>query len=176
MRLIEVLDHVGREAPEHEAVVCETVRLTYAQLSERVDRLARGLVDLGLGAGARVAVLGTNCHRYLECYFAAALSGTVLVPLNHRLAPRELAEILADSEARALLVDPRFLPTLETIRDDCPGLQLVVVLADEAPEGAVAYEALLKQATGAARRMAQDPEDLLYLFYTSGTTGRPQGV
>ena len=78
--------------------------MSYARLTKRVPRLARAFFDLGLGNGARVGALGTNCHRYLECYLAASASGTVLIPLNHRLAPRELTEILTDSEASALLM------------------------------------------------------------------------
>jgi long-chain acyl-CoA synthetase len=69
MRLIEVLDRGRRNGPEHEAIVCGTVRLSHADLSERVDRLATAFVALGLGAGARVAVLSTNCHRYFESYW-----------------------------------------------------------------------------------------------------------
>jgi acyl-CoA synthetase (AMP-forming)/AMP-acid ligase II len=177
MRIVDALDHHRRETPEREAVVCGSVRLSYAQLTERVHRLAQAFFDLGLANGARLAVLGTNCHRYLECYLAASASGTVLVPLNHRLAPRELAEILTDSEASVLVIDPRFLTTLEAIRSDLPLLQRIVVLADSAPDGAIAYEKLLESApTSPPRATPRDPEDVLYLFYTSGTTGRPKGV
>jgi fatty-acyl-CoA synthase len=176
MRLLDALDHHRRETPEREAVVCGSVRLSYARLSERVHRLARAFFDLGLGNGGRVAVLGANCHRYLECYLAASVSGSVLVPLNHRLASRELAEILTDSEASALLIDPRFLPTLEAIRGDRSFLQRIIVLADTAGDGAMAYERLLESATAWPVRFRRNPEDVLYLFYTSGTTGRPKGV
>ena len=89
----------------------------------------------GSGSGARLAVLSANCHRYLESHLSAAVSGTVLVPLNHRLAPRELAEVLADSESRGLLIHPQFLPMLQGIRRHLPRLRQIVVMADEGARG-----------------------------------------
>jgi acyl-CoA synthetase (AMP-forming)/AMP-acid ligase II len=176
MRLNETLDQHRLAHPDREAVVCGSVRLNYTQLGERVDRLASGLRALELGKGARVAVLSRNCHRYLECYFGVPAAGAVLVPLNYRLAPRELTAILAESDASALLVDPQFLPTLEAIRGELPQLQHIIVLADEAPGGSVPYEQLLKRSAVSAARIFRDFDDLLYLYYTSGTTGQPKGV
>jgi hypothetical protein len=86
------------------------------------------------------------------------------------------AEILADSESVALLIHPRFLPMLEAIRRQLPGLRQIVVLADEAPGGAVAVEALLSEATSSIPPLVRGAEDLRYLFYTSGTTGQPKGA
>jgi len=96
---MELFDRARREFSDHEAVVCGALRLTYRELGERVDGLAAGLVQLGLGHGARVAILEKNCHRHLEAYLGAARSGSVMVPLNYRLAPTELTEILVESGA-----------------------------------------------------------------------------
>lgn len=176
MAIADILERNRRDAPDREAVVCGDLRLTYAEVGARVDRLAAVLLELGLGRGARVAVLEKNCHRFLELYFAAAQVGTVLVPLNYRLAARELAEILADSEAGAIFVGWNFLPLLESFRGDVSRLKQIVVFADEAPDGASAYEALLRAANGAPAPAAGSADELLYLYYTSGTTGRPKGA
>ena len=176
MAIADILERNRRDAPDREAVVCGDVRLTYAEVGARVDRLAAVLTELGLGRGARVAVLEKNCHRFLELYFAAAQVGTVLVPLNYRLAGPELTEILADSEAGAIFVGWSFLPLLESFRDDVSRLKQIVVFADEAPDGAFAYEALLRAANGAPVPAAGSADELLYLYYTSGTTGRPKGA
>src|ERR1700745_1075596 len=77
---------------DREAIVCGDTRLTYDQLGHRVDRLAGGLTELGVGSGTRVAVLAKSCHRYLEAYLATAYLGAVLVPLNYRLSAAELEQ------------------------------------------------------------------------------------
>ena len=176
MSFAEAFAHTCQASPDREAAVCGSVRLTYADLGRRVAGLASGLVALGLGRGEHVAVLEKNCHRYLEIYLAAATTGTVLVPLNYRLAPRELAEILADAEVHAILVGLSFLPLLETLRSELPALQQVVVLADHAPDGYIAYEPLLQHTTDVAPPVRPGPDDLRFLFYTSGTTGQPKGI
>ncbi len=87
-----------------EAVVFEGTRLTYRELDTRVNRLANALLRRGLAKGDRVAVLADNTHKLLEVYLGAAKAGVVTVPLNVRLSPGELRQILADSEASVLLV------------------------------------------------------------------------
>jgi acyl-CoA synthetase (AMP-forming)/AMP-acid ligase II len=176
MTVADVFARTRRDAPLKEAVVCGNLRLTYAQLGGRVDRLAASLHELGLRQGAPVAVLEKNCHRYIETYLAAAQLGIVLVPLNYRLAPRELAEILIDSEAQGLMVGQGFLPVLDSIRLAAPQCQHVVVLAEDAPAGMIAYEALLRQEHASVPLPERKADDLLYLYYTSGTTGRPKGA
>jgi long-chain acyl-CoA synthetase len=176
MELADLLARVCQASSDDEAVVCGQVRLRRAQLGHRVERLAAGLAELGLRAGTRVAILEKNCHRYVEAQLAAAWSGVVLVPLNHRLAPGELHEVLADSEARALLLGPTFLQLLDALRQDLDCLEHVIVMADTAPPGAIAYEHLIRDAADSVRPAIRSADELLYLYYTSGTTGRPKGV
>jgi acyl-CoA synthetase (AMP-forming)/AMP-acid ligase II len=118
-------------AGDRPAVVCGRDRLTFAETWSRCRRLAGGIRGLGLSAGDRVALLGANCHRYLEAYQAVPACGLVVVPLNTRHAEPELRYALEDSGARILLTDRE------------PGaLASVVERVVRLPE---AYEALISE-------------------------------
>jgi long-chain acyl-CoA synthetase len=164
------------EFADREAVVCGGLRLTYEQLGYRVDRLAGGLAELGVGSGTRVAVLAKSCHRYLEVYLATANLGAVLVPLNYRFSVVELQQIISDSGAQTILLGPAFLATWRRIRPEVHDVVNVVLLAEDGQDGVVGYEQLLRKSAGHAPSVEKTTDDLMYLFYTSGTTGRPKGV
>src|SRR5215469_5321110 len=105
---IRFLRYAQQQYPQRTAVVCGEERFTYAQLAERVGRLAGALRKAGVQAGDRVAFLSTNCHRLLEAYYGVIEAGAVLLPLNIRLAPQELAYILNDSGASVLFLQSHF--------------------------------------------------------------------
>jgi len=128
----------------------------YQDLYDRCARRAAHWRALGVVHGDRVALLECNRQSFLECYFAAAGLGAILVPLNTRLSQAELREILADAGARLLLVG-------EGLGMDDPGIA-------QLPASATACEAppFVAASTG--------PEDVAQLYYTSGTTGKPKGV
>src|SRR5438132_848466 len=100
MNIVQGLAHAVKVAGNHPAITCGETEYTWSQFAYRTDCLARGLDQLGIECGDRVAVLMLNCHRYFELYYACALIGAVIVPLNTRLALPEIAFILNDSEAR----------------------------------------------------------------------------
>src|SRR5919197_1837890 len=96
----------ARKTPQRIAVVHESTTRTYAELADRVLRLAHGLRGLGVGRGDRVAYLGPNHPSFLETLFAAGTLGAVFVPLNTRLAGPEIAYQLSDSGAKGLVYGP----------------------------------------------------------------------
>jgi fatty-acyl-CoA synthase len=152
------------------------VRLTYGEYSERCDRLSNALVSLGVKRGERVAWMGYNSHELLEAYYGVVQMGAVLLPLNVRLTPQEIAFILNDSESVALFYNRDFLPIVEGIRAQAPTVKYYVPL--EAGDGdGQDYETLI-QAAGATFTPPADiqDDDLAELFYTSGTTANPKGV
>jgi fatty-acyl-CoA synthase len=177
---IRFLRYAEAQFPRKTAVVCGAERFTYKQFSDRAARLAGALRAAGIGAGDRVAFLSTNCHRLLEAYYGVIEAGAVLLPLNIRLAPAELAYILRDSGAKMLFVESAFLKMVESFRAEIPKVKSIHVLDAEPVEPWLArenYERMLAEAKPYhADMMAVDENAVAELFYTSGTSADPKGV
>ncbi len=139
----------------------------YRQLGERVAALAGHLrAHCGVQPGERVALYAANCPEYLEALAAIQWAGAVAVPVNYKLHERELAYVLAHSGACVVCASPALLPAAQAA---AAGSQAQVLQL-----GGAGWE---RAAGGAALAMAERaPDDLAWLFYTSGTTGRPKGV
>ncbi len=173
---------------EKEGVICGAQRFTFAQFFERCRRLAGALFTMGVKPGDRVGFLCYNCHRLLEAYYGVLQAKAVLLPINIRLAAPEIAFILKDSEARILFLDPDFLPLVDEIRNQLPGVRYVLLenaVQDSAGQwgpasswiGPKQYDQLLLESDPAPFDfMDVDDSSLAELFYTSGTSGDPKGV
>ncbi|MGA8034641.1 MAG: long-chain-fatty-acid--CoA ligase [Candidatus Acidiferrales bacterium] len=177
---IRFLRYAEAQYPRKTAVVCGPERFTYAQFADRVAHLAGALRKAGIGDGDRVAFLSTNCHRLLEAYYGVIEAGAILLPLNIRLAPSELAYILRDSGAKILFVESAFLKMVESFRTQIPDLKSIHVLDAEPTEPWLArgnYESMLEAAEPIrADIMTVDENGIAELFYTSGTSADPKGV
>jgi fatty-acyl-CoA synthase len=181
------LAFLGRAADvfaDREAVVYGERRMTYAQLSQEVTRVAHALRSLGVDSGDRVAYLLPNIPEMLVAHFAVPLAGGVLVAINTRLAPPEVHYILEHSGATVLVVDAALQDSVESVLADLPELRQVVTVVDPA-DGAkpspdvpgIDYAELC--ARGSDDPMpwtVQDERSTISINYTSGTTGRPKGV
>ena len=132
---LRFLRYAEQQYPRRIAAVCNQDRFTYAKFAERTRRLAGALRQAGVQPGDRVAFLSTNCHRLLEAYYGVLEAGAVLLPLNIRLAPNELAYILNDAGATILFVEKQFLGLVESFRKDIPSVKMICQL-DGAPEAA----------------------------------------
>jgi fatty-acyl-CoA synthase len=149
------------------AVVDGGTRSTYGELWERAGRLAGALRSLGVRPGERVAVLAPNTRLLLEAHYGVPMAGGVIVALNVRLSPVELAYIVDHSGADTLLYNGELEPTARKVTELVPcDLRLV---------DSTEYETLLDEATPLLLPVG-DERDLLSINYTSGTTGRPKGV
>jgi acyl-CoA synthetase (AMP-forming)/AMP-acid ligase II len=137
--------------------------LTYAQLAARVRARAAGWRALGLAPGERVAILDWNSTTFLECYFAAALAGAILCPLNHRLAVPELGEVLEDARPRLGVAARAFASAVEGLRARGTPVRHWSWSEDE-------------PTPGSCEPAPVAPDDVAQLYYTSGTTGRSKGV
>ena len=157
--------------PDRTAVVYGERRYSYAELEERVNRLASRLRDAGLGKGDRVAFLCPNTPPMLEAHFAVPAAGMVLVAINTRLGKDEVAYIIEHSGAKMVFVDAE----LERLLEDVEGVEVVRV--DDTGERDDPYEAYV--AGGSPEpvpSVLEDEEETISINYTSGTTGRPKGV
>jgi fatty-acyl-CoA synthase len=181
-----ILTHLLRKAvqlhPHKRAIVCGRDSWTYAEFGRRVNRVSQALLSLGVEKGDRVAILHRNCHRFLECYYGAMQIGAVLVPVNYRLSSPEWLDIIADSEARVLVVDQYLRDRMESVAD-LMGEKCRVVWAGEAVgeegsgRGGRDYESLLHGASPIAPPSVDlGGDDVAQIYYTSGTTGRGKGV
>jgi fatty-acyl-CoA synthase len=177
---IRFLRYAAEQFRDDIAVVCGDQRFTYAQFADRAARLAGALRAEGVRSGERIAFLSTNCHRLLEAYYGVLEAECVLLPLNVRLAPAELAYVLNNSTARFLFVESSLLPLADAFRRDVPGIERVYLLDDEPQADWLSprsYEQLVASATPLHRDvMDVDENAVAELFYTSGTSDAPRGV
>jgi acyl-CoA synthetase (AMP-forming)/AMP-acid ligase II len=148
-------------------------QLTYAELNQRVGRLAQSLQTLGVRPGDRVAIVQRNGPALFETLFACFRAGAAAVPINVRLHPEEVAFICQDCGARVLVATGEYEASALRAHEQTPELQLVGV---ESIPGARDYETLLLAAEPMTTDAVVDPDDLAWLFYTSGTTGKPKGA
>jgi fatty-acyl-CoA synthase len=177
---LRCLRYAEEQFPLNTAVVCDDRRFTYKQFAERAGRLGGGLRSIGVAPGDRVAFLSSNCHRLLEAYYGVLEAEAVLLPLNIRLAPQELAFILNDAGVKALFFESQFLKTVEALRKTALSVESFISLdAQPALHWMVqeSYEDILECADRHQRDVMQVVEDsLAELFYTSGTSANPKGV
>src|SRR5690349_2428822 len=177
---IRFLRYAEQQFPQRTAIVCGKERFSYAQFAERVSKLAGALRKAGVQPGDRVAFLSTNCHRLLEAYYGVIEAGGVLLPLNIRLAPQELAYILNDSGARVLFFQRHFRELVESFRGKLAPVKSFYFLDAPAEAAWISgqdYDALLAAAPPYRADIMQVNENsLAELFYTSGTSAEPKGV
>ena len=152
----------------------ETV-VSFRQAENRTNRLARALVDLGMRSGDRIGMLLPNCHQGLESILAPMKAGMAVVPMNARLQPREHEFLLNDSGAFALIYAQEFRDHVAEFRGSLDTVKHFICVGDTAA-GDLSYDALLESASNDPPATVPDPDDLAWLFYTSGTTGQPKGA
>lgn len=195
-----LLDDRWRRDGHRPALLFQGRRWTFAELAAGVDRVARGLMALGVSSGDKVALWMLNRPEWIEAALAVIRIGAVLVPVNTRFRTEDLGYVLGQSDASALITAARsgpvdylrmvqdLVPSLATasgavVRDDkFPALRRVIVLGDGPAPGTVAWPALLASGDTVApaalveRAGAVDPDATAFFMYTSGTTGFPKGV
>jgi acyl-CoA synthetase (AMP-forming)/AMP-acid ligase II len=176
MYLTQAIHKGVREKPRTLAVVAGAQKRTYAELADRVARLAGVLQQLGLKPEDRVGMLSLNSIPYVEYFYGTWWAGGVVNPCNIRWSPQEVAYSLDDCDTRILFVDDTFAAMVPRLRELSKSLKTVIHCGSgPTPEGMLAYEDLMAKARPApdARRSGGD---LAAIMYTGGTTGKPKGV
>jgi acyl-CoA synthetase (AMP-forming)/AMP-acid ligase II len=169
MSLAQLLVDVARRQQAAPAVSSETVELTYGDLVLRMRRLAGAFREAGCRPGDRVVLWMENCGEFFECLFGCWAAGLCAVPCNAKLHAREVAHVIGDCGARLMITTPGLAAQAADAVAAVEGGECRAVST-----GTGEYGALL---AGEPRDLhAAEPEELAWLFYTSGTTGRPKGA
>jgi acyl-CoA synthetase (AMP-forming)/AMP-acid ligase II len=178
MTLGEMLASHARIRPEKLAAADSARSLDFRRLNERACRLANGLGGLELVKGDRVAVLAFNCVEWAEIYAGTAKAGLVAVPINFRLLGAEIAYIVRDAEAAAIIVQAGLEEKIESVREELPccGGRFICFGGAQLPSGYLSYEALLAKGAASEPDVTVGVDDPWALMYTSGTTGNPKGA
>ncbi|TMR97169.1 acyl-CoA synthetase [Nonomuraea basaltis] len=160
--------------PDRTAFVFGGRSLTYAEVHERVTKLAARLRDSGVRAGDRVAYLGPNHTAFAETMFATHVLGAVFVPLNFRLAAPEIEYMLGHAGAKVLIYAPQCAGVVHAL----PGTSALdeIVALEAAAPGERDYESWLAQGDPTPIDVPVEQDDVALILYTSGTTGRPKGA
>lgn len=160
---------------DSEAVVDEHLRLSYEAFFDRCDRWSAALRALGVRKGDRVAYIAPNTHAQLESFYAVPQIGAVLVPINYRLTPADLAYLIQHSGSRVVCAHSDYLDAIDSIRPQIPGVEQFVAL-EGGRDGWLDYEQVIRETPPVFERPEIGENDLLTINYTSGTTSRPKGV
>jgi acyl-CoA synthetase (AMP-forming)/AMP-acid ligase II len=178
LNLGDVLTSNAHLFPDRIGASDDTRSMSFRLWNARSNRLANALLGLGLRKGDRVAVLAYNAVEWLEIYAATAKAGLVMVPINFRLVGTEVAFIVSDSGASAIIVQDELSGIVEEIHSALPidAGRIVQFGRTRTPAGRLDYEDMIARAAESPPPVATRPEETWALMYTSGTTGRPKGA
>jgi len=174
-----VVDRVG----DREGLVCGDVRLTYAQIDERANRLAHHLSAVGVGPGDFVGCYLTNGTPYIETLIACFKLRALPVNINYRYVTDELRYLFDDAGLKVVVTEEQFVDRLVEVASQVDTLRHALVVGSSAPSlsaladfGAVDFESALADSSGVRPDGTDRSGDDLYVLYTGGTTGMPKGV
>ena len=172
-----LLTRAAERWPDAPAWIAPETVVTFRTAEARVNRLAHGLSALGAQRGDRIAMLVPNCYQGLETILAPMKAGMAVVPMNVRLHPAEHAYMIGNAGASVLVYGEEFREHVGRIRDDLAGggVRRFVCVGDPAA-GEVGFDEVMAGQPDTPPDVAIEPDQLAWLFYTSGTTGHPKGA
>ena len=176
MEITQPLHRALQLNPDREHTVAGDRVRTVAESADRIARLAGALRAAGVGDNDRVAIVSLNSDIFHESLLAVPWAGGVVVPVNYRWSPAEIAHSFAECDIATLIVDDMWLDLVSAVRPLAPGLTTIIHFGEKpTPEGMLRYEDVVagSQPVEDARRGGSD---IYGIFYTGGTTGVPKGV
>jgi fatty-acyl-CoA synthase len=183
----QLLNRAKTVSQDQEIVYADKKRLSYADLFNRINRLANVLADLNLDAGDVVAVMDWDSHRYLESYFSVPMSQYILQTVNIRLSPEKVLYTINHAKPKVLMLNSEFAELVKNYQFENSSIEHIIwlddngmtvegVFGDNQSRVAGEYEALLEAADSTFEFPDFDENTIATTFYTSGTTGDPKGV
>lgn len=170
MLIPDILWHNAACRADKIAVIAGERRFSFAAIAERTSRFANALRGLGIRPGEKVAVLASNTAEHVEIVFGIGAAGAIWVPLNVRLAPTELAYIIENCEASAVVYTQDLAGSVEALRDRMPQVKAWIAVGERS------YDRLLAAASATRPQSGIADDADFSIMYTSGTTGLPKGV
>jgi long-chain acyl-CoA synthetase len=149
---------------------------TNVEMNRLANRLGNALKHLGMEKGDRVGVQLLNCPQLIQAFFAAFKIGATLVPVNPALRADELAYIYQDAGMKVLISSLDGVDRIREARRQAPLLKNLILIGDEIPDDAIAYNQITKQTSDELVMEDTDNDDVAVILYTAGTTGKPKGV
>ncbi len=176
MNLAGIAEERAKEQGERLSLIYEGKGITNVEMIRASRSLARALKDLGVKRGDRVILQMPNCPEVLQSFGAIWRIGAVAVPINYLVGEEETAYIYQDSGAKVVISSSAFLPKIQAGKAKACGLETVILVDPEVPQGFLSYPHLIEKSAEEAKVVEMDDDQLAALIYTAGTTGRPKGV
>lgn len=170
----QVLPNAAAKFGKKTALITENRNLSFEEMETLSNRAANGLVALGVSKGDRVTIYGANSWEWLVAYYAVFKVGGVANPINSMLTSQEVAYIIEDAGAKAVIAAS---DKAQIIMDaNCASLEHVILWGNDIPAGVVPFHTLLEQGKALFAPVSVEGDDLGKICYTSGTTGKPKGA
>ncbi|MCL2162868.1 MAG: AMP-binding protein [Oscillospiraceae bacterium] len=151
-------------------------QISWRTFDERANKLAHLLMERGVKRGDKVCILLMNCIEWLPIYFGILKTGAIVVPMNFRYSSDEIKYGLDLAEVSILLLGPEFIDRVRDIKDEVPGVRLMMYVGADCPDFAESYEELISPYPVNAPDVTITDEDDAAIYYSSGTTGRPKAI
>ena len=176
--LHDVMRATAARFPDHQAITFKGETITFADFDRESNRLANGLASLGLGSGDRVSLYVPNCPQYELAFYAASKLGAIACPMNPSYREREITYQVNDAGSKMMVTHASLWPHVDACRAQLPRLERFVVIGDvtDARSQSISYDTVIGGASASAPSVRVDPDQLVALPYSSGTTGLPKGV
>ncbi|MGX8701011.1 long-chain-fatty-acid--CoA ligase [Caproiciproducens sp.] len=172
----EILYRNARKYPNKAAIVYNEHTWTFAELDRLSNKVANGLISVGIQKGDQVSMMMTNSEKFIAVYFGILKAGAVVVQINSKLMKPEVAYIVDNSDSKILFYSDDFCETLKGIEELAPKIQKTVVVGSMRQEYAVTYDELIQNASEEPPRVDINENDRCCILFTSGTTGKPTGA
>ncbi len=174
--LYQILEDATSKYPENEAVVFGENRIIYEEVKQATDRLARGLKELKLGPGDRMALMLPNVPHFLMSYFALLKIGVSIVPVSILCKAEEIRHQLENSEVRGVVFWEGFRSSVREAVKELERCETLIVLGGKAKTGEVRLTYLMEKNEPLEETVEVEPDDAALIVYTAGTTGSSLGA